>query len=183
MKWEIISSEYLYQHPPYFVSRKDLCRQPNGKIVPAYYVVELPASVIAVPVTGDKVVMIKQYRHPVGEVSWEFPGGFTDDNESTLDAAKRELQEETGYVFDSCEYLGKVAANPGILNNFTSIYIAGGDYKKIGQSFDGNEDIELQLFSFDELMEMLLNNKIIQSLHTNAAYMALMYLGKLKYTP
>ena len=69
MKWEIISSEYLYQHPPYFVSRKDLCRQPNGKIVPAYYVVELPASVIAVPVTGDKVVMIKQYRHPVGEVS------------------------------------------------------------------------------------------------------------------
>lgn len=183
MKWEIISSEYLYQHPPYFVSRKDLCRQPNGKIVPAYYVVELPASVIAVPVTGDKVVMIKQYRHPVGEVSWEFPGGFTDDNESTLDAAKRELQEETGYVFDSCEYLGKVAANPGILNNFTSIYIAGGDYKKVGQSFDGNEDIELQLFSFDELMEMLLNNKIIQSLHTNAAYMALMYLGKLKYTP
>ena len=181
MKWEVISSEYLYRHPPYFVSRKDVCRQPNGKIVPAYYVVELPASVITFPVIDDKVLMIKQYRHPIEEISWEFPGGFADDNENTPDAAKRELKEETGYVFDTCEYLGKITGNPGILNNFTYVYIAKGNYKKVEQNFDGNEDIQLQLFSFDELMQMLSDNKIIQSLHANACYMALMHLDKLKY--
>ena len=64
MKWETLSSEYLFRHEPYVVLRKDVCKQPNGKIVPAYYVAELPMSVIVFPVVDNKVMLIKQYRHP-----------------------------------------------------------------------------------------------------------------------
>ena len=181
MKWEIISTEYLYKHPPYFISRKDVCRRPDGNIIPAYYVVELPQSVITVPVVDDKVLLIKQYRHPVEEISWEFPGGFVDEGEDALTAAKRELKEETGFVFDSYHYLGKIAGNPGILNNFTHVFTASGAHQTGNTNLDNQEDIEAAWFSLEALKQLLINNQIIQSLHANAAYMSLLHLGKLQF--
>jgi len=81
MKWETMSSEYLVNHQ-YFTARKDKCVAPDGKIIEEYFVVELPTTVCAVPITEDgKVLMIKQYRHPVQEVLLELPGGFIDKNE------------------------------------------------------------------------------------------------------
>jgi 8-oxo-dGTP pyrophosphatase MutT (NUDIX family) len=100
MKWKTKSSETLFSHPPYFIARKDVCERPEGVEIPAYYVVELPASVITFGVTDDKkVVMVEQYRHPVEAISLEMPGGFIDADETPLDAAKRETAEETGYQF------------------------------------------------------------------------------------
>ena len=64
MNWKKISSEYISKHQ-YFTARKDVCEMPDGTIVPEYFVVELPTSVCALAITeDDKVVMIKQYRHP-----------------------------------------------------------------------------------------------------------------------
>jgi ADP-ribose pyrophosphatase YjhB (NUDIX family) len=181
MKWETLSSEYLFRHEPYIVLRKDVCKQPNGKIVPAYYVAELPMSVIVFPVVDNKVMLIKQYRHPVEEVLWELPGGFSEKNESASVAALRELEEETGYKFSSVKELGKTAANPGILNNYTHIFIANGNYEKTLQQHDEHEDIHLQFFSFEELIEMIRNNEILQSMHLNACLLSLMHLGKLNF--
>jgi len=182
MKWEVISSEYIYKHSPYVQLRKDVCRQPDGKIVPAYYVAELPLSVIIFPVVDDKVMMIQQYRHPVEDILWEFPGGFTEVNESPETTALRELEEETGYKFTSMISLGKVAANPGILNNYTHLFIADGDYQKTKQQQDVNEDIQVNFFSFDELNEMIKQNGILQSMHLNACFLSLIHLGKLKFS-
>ncbi|HET9056413.1 MAG TPA: NUDIX hydrolase [Chitinophagaceae bacterium] len=181
MQWKILSSEYLYQHPPYFIARKDVCQRSDGHLIPAYYVVELPPSVVIFPVVDDKVLMIKQYRHPVKQISWELPGGFVDNNETGIAAAQRELEEETGYVFDNYKQLGKIAGNPGILNNFTDVFVATGSHIKGIQNFEINEEIEIQMLSFDEIIQMLNQNKIIQSLHANACYMALIHLGKLQY--
>src|SRR6185436_5929453 len=99
--------------------------------------------------------MIKQYRHPIEEVLWELPGGFTEKDELPANAAIRELKEETGYVFSSVAWLGKTAANPGILNNYTHIFIANGEYHVTDQQPDANEDIEIGFFSFDELRSMI----------------------------
>lgn len=180
MKWKVISSEYLYKHEPYIILRKDVCSQPNGKIVPAYYVAELPLSVTIFPVVDNKIMMVKQYRHPLEKVLWELPGGFAEKDESPDKAAIRELKEETGYLFTSVIYLGKTAANPGILNNYTHMFIAAGNYEKTGEQFDENEDIEIGFFSFEELHEMVKRNEIVQSLNLNAILLGLMHLGKLK---
>jgi hypothetical protein len=75
-----------------------------------------------------------------------------------------------------------VAANPGILNNYTHIFIANGDYEKTKQQQDVNEDIQVKFFSFDELNEMIKQIGIIQSMHLNACFLSLIHLGKLKFS-
>lgn len=180
MKWKILSSEYISKHI-YFTARRDRCQRDDGKIIDPYFVVELPVSVTALAFTVDgKVVMVKQYRHPIAEVIYETPGGFVDEGESMTEGMKRELLEETGYAFSGMEYLGRVAANPGVLNNYTELFIATCGTKIATQQLDHNEEIEIVLFTLEEIIEMLKKNEIKQSLHVNCLFYALMRMGKLK---
>lgn len=74
---------------------------------------------------------------------WKFREGFIDEGEDMEKAIARELQEETGYEFTKFDYLGKIAANPGLLDNYTHLFLARGGKKTGVQQLDHNkEDIE-----------------------------------------
>ncbi|MEO6683823.1 MAG: NUDIX hydrolase [Ginsengibacter sp.] len=180
MNWKIVDSEYLSKHQ-YFTARKDKCETTTGKIIEEYFVVELPVSVCAVAITKEnEVLMVKQYRHPIKKEILELPGGFVDKNELPQTAMLRELAEETGYSFSSCIELGKVAANPGVLDNYTYFYLAEGGVKTGEQQLDPNEDIIVEKITVDELKSALVENKIEQSLHANCIFYALQKMGLLK---
>ncbi|MBA2249143.1 MAG: NUDIX hydrolase [Chitinophagaceae bacterium] len=182
MKWKILSSEHLVQRP-FFSARKDICETETGKIIPEYFTVELGLTTCALGITeNNMVVMIRQYRHPVGKVLLEIPGGFANEDESAEKAIAREMLEETGYTFSKYEYLGEVAANPGVLNNYTKLYLATGGKKTTIQNLDANEEIKVELISLDDLTGMLLQNKIEQSLHANCIFYGLLKMGKIKIT-
>jgi ADP-ribose pyrophosphatase len=167
MNWKTLSSEYIARFQ-YFTARKDKCEMPNGKIVESYYVVELPRSACALAITEDgDVIMTKQYRHPIGKTILELPGGFVEEGEDLTTAIARELLEETGYAFANVEHLGKVAANPGILNNYTDLFIATGGKKVAAQHLDANEEIEIILLPLEKVRKMLFDNEIDQALHVS----------------
>jgi ADP-ribose pyrophosphatase len=181
LKWKILKSEYLHKGT-WSTIRVDTCEKPDGKIVDPYYVYEFPTWVTALALTEDgKVILEKQYRHGVGEVNYEIPGGCVDDTDATLeDAIARELLEETGYAFKHYEYLGKTCANPSTNNNWMHMYLATGGKLIKEQELDENEDIEVYLFTLDDLQQLLDNNEIIQSMHVTAIYYALKKLGSRK---
>ena len=182
MKWKTLSSTYLF-NDRWFKVRKEVCETPAGKIVDPYYVYEFPTWVGAVPVTEEgKIVMVRQYRHALGETIIEIPGGCMDDTDKDFqDAITRELLEETGYSFSSYEYLGKISPNPSTNTNLLHMFLAKGGKKVAEQLLDENEEIEVVLLSIDELKILLRENKILQSMHVSCIMYALEKLNELSY--
>jgi ADP-ribose pyrophosphatase len=182
MKWKTLSSEYLF-NDRWFKVRRDKCETPGGKIVDPYYVYEFSTWVGALPVTEEgKIIMVRQYRHALGETCLEIPGGCVDDTVTTVEyAVARELLEETGYSFTSFDYLGRISPNPSTNSNLLHMFLARGG-KKVGeQNLDENEEIEVVEMTLDELKQLLRENKIVQAMHVSCILYALEKLGELHY--
>ena len=180
MKWKTLSSEYLF-NDRWFKVRKEVCETPQGKIVDPYYVYDFSTWVGALPVTEEgKIIMLKQYRHALGEVCYEIPGGCVDETDHNFEeAVARELLEETGYSFSSYEYLGRISPNPSTNSNLLHMYLAKGGKKIAEQTLDENEEIQVLLLDIEELKQLLKENMIVQSMHVSCIFYALRKLGEL----
>jgi 8-oxo-dGTP pyrophosphatase MutT (NUDIX family) len=182
LSWKTLSSEYVFKDT-WFTIRKDTCETQEGKIITPYYVYEFPTWVMAVALTTDgKFILERQYRHALGVTNLELPGGCVDDTDPTLEAAlRRELLEETGYSFSAVEYLGKTSANPSTNNNWAHLFLATGGQRVQQQDLDFNEEIEVYLYTLDELKQLLRDGGIVQSMHVTALFYALTRLGHLAW--
>ncbi|MBS1601289.1 MAG: NUDIX hydrolase [Bacteroidetes bacterium] len=182
LSWKTLSSKYLFKDT-WFTLRADTCETDDGKIISPYYVYEFPTWVIAVALTEDgRFILERQYRHALGVTDYELPGGCVDDTDASLeDAVRRELMEETGYGFETVEYLGKTSANPSTNDNWAHFFLATGGKLVQEQRLDHNEEIEVYLYTLDELRRLLAENGLVQSMHVTALFYALQRLGYMKF--
>ena len=164
-KWRVVRSEYLARKP-WFTVRHESIELPDGRTIPDYYVFEYPdwVNVTAIDREG-RFVMIDQYRHGLGETSYEIPAGVAEPSDETmLAAAQRELLEETGYGGGQWRLLTTLCANPATQNNLTHCFLAT-DVERLGaQRPDPTEDIRVHLLSRDEVLELLRTDRIRQAL-------------------
>jgi 8-oxo-dGTP pyrophosphatase MutT (NUDIX family) len=181
MKWTTITSEYVFQDE-WLKARKESCRRPDGKIIDPYYIIDYATWVCGVALTEDnQVVLIKQYRHALGEVCIEIPGGCVDKKDASYEeAVRREMAEETGYIFSEAEYLGFCSPNPAADSNLMHMFLLKGGIKKQEQDLDHNEDIEVFLVSIEELFTMVLERRIHEAMHISAIMLALHQMGRLE---
>ncbi len=139
---------------------KDTILVPNGNIVKWDFIGHKGAAAV-VPITSEgKIVMVRQYRNALDRYTWEIPaGGLDTPEEPTKVAAKRELEEETGYKATTIEFLISVRTAVAFCNEKIDIYVALGLSKGV-QNLDEDEFINVFEFSIEELMEMIFNGKI-----------------------
>lgn len=118
-------------------------------------------AVCVVPITENgEIIMERQFRYPFNEVIWEIPAGKLDKGEfDRLEAAKRELREETGYTAQNFTYIGDFYPSPAILSENISMYVATG-LQKGEQDLDEDEFLDVVKVPFAEVVRMILNNEI-----------------------
>lgn len=112
----------------------------------------------------DQVVLIRQYRPGLDQVCLEIPGGMVDAGETAETAARRELQEETGYTATRWEVLGSTAPNPAIQNNRLWSYLALDAVPSHAPRPDGSEVIALETRSLADVQRALLDGRIDHAL-------------------
>ncbi len=124
--WPVVASEKLAEAAVVSV-RRDSVQMPDGQVV-GREVVEHPGAVAIVALDeAGQVLLIRQYRHPVGRLLWEIPAGLRDvAGEPPLRTAQRELLEEAGYQAADWQVLADFFTSPGITSERLRVYLARG---------------------------------------------------------
>lgn len=142
---------------------------PDGRRV-VYDLIKHSPGACILPVCDDgRIVLVRQYRNAIDEITYEVPAGFIDVGETPKDAAIRELREETGYIARNVEYVTKTVLAIGTSDEQTYLYI-GRDLMFEKTEPDENEFINCEYIEIDDVDRMIKNGEIVDSKTLIAIY-------------
>ena len=177
LEWEEVSTEHIVSDE-WIDIRKSSYRFPDGSVFGPFYSYSRRDYVVIVATdTEGDYLCVKQFRQGIKMVTIEFPAGGIERSdgrqygsdglsaEDALDAAKRELSEETGYVSDEWEHLLTVPSNATIADNYAHIFSAKNCHLVGSQSLDDTEFLKVKKYDGDRIEEMIKNGEFPQAIH------------------
>ncbi|HUH66637.1 MAG TPA: NUDIX hydrolase [Syntrophales bacterium] len=168
--WTIVSS-HVDKSYRVFNLRRDRARSPRTEETHDFYVLESPSWVNIIPLTSaGEVVLIRQYRFGIRDMTLEIPGGLVEPTDSPEHAARRELREETGYRESKLISLGTVHPNPAIQNNICHTFLASDVFHEGELIQDEREDIEVVLRQLSDIPRLIREGTISHALVVAAFY-------------
>ncbi len=177
-KWTILDSQWVINNQ-WCKVRQDKIQLPNGTIIDDFFVNVRPEIVLILAITPQQeVIFVRQYRHGSNQILLELPAGtFNESQESSLNAAKREFQEETGYSSDNFIFLGQLYENPIKDQQKIYLYLALDAIKTSEQELDITEEIEVVLIPLKEIQAKIIQGEICVAGTIAAIYLGLNYLS------
>lgn len=160
--WDEEGKKIVYTCPIFSVEER-FCRAPAGKDhaggPKTFTVLNTSDWAIVIPEIetprGVAFVMVRQWRHGAKELSVEFPGGVFEKGENALEAAARELREETGYRAGKIEKIGEFNPNPAIMSNRVHFFLARNLEAPVAQELDEDEFVEVEIIPKEEVLGSL----------------------------
>lgn len=163
-KWKILESEYISRRP-WMTARKDVVQLPDGRINSEYWVLEFPDWVNVIAITKDGgMLMVRQYRHALGVTEYELCAGVMEEGETPLQAAQRELMEETGFGGGEWTEYMSICANPSNHTNLAHTFLAVGVEHVAEQHLDDTEELTYHVLSREDVLGILQRGEIMQAL-------------------
>lgn len=150
LEW-MIGSEKPLLHTPVFDVLEQHETAATG-IQGDYIALDAPDWVMVAAVYQDSFVLVRQWRHAAQSLSLEFPGGVVDRGENAEAAARRELQEETGFSAGKITHLGSVSPNPALFKNRLHVYLAEELIQTGEQSLDSDELLTFEMMPTDAVI-------------------------------
>ena len=170
MSTKINSKASLYEGRIFKLLRENVTLD-NGVTVDLD-IIHHPGASAMVPISGnDNVILIKQYRHAIGDFIWEIPAGTLDPNETPLECAQRELIEETGFSANTWQKLGEITPVPGYSDERIHMFLAA-DLLPAEQNLDKDEVLNVHEVPLDKAIEMIHKGAIQDSKTISGLFMA-----------
>ena len=173
MSWTVKGSRYVHRDP-WVALRADDCVTARGVPISPYYVLDYPDFVHALAIDeAGFVILVRQYRHGLGEMSLELPGGVMDTGDADpCAAAARELREETGYAGGAYRHIAALSTDPAKMSNRLHLVLAEG-VERVGEPRpDAAEDLAIERVPCAEAIRLATSGGIV-----HAGHIALLLLG------
>ena len=170
--WTILAQKTLLDRKWLRIT-EDSVRLPNGTIIDEFHVMHSPNWAAVIAVTPDRqIVMVEQYRHGLGRTSLELPSGVIDPGEQSLDAAKRELFEETGYQAQNWVALVDVSPEPSRSTHRAFFFVAYGAERVGDARPEASEVINVRLLHVNNLLGQVVQGRMDHAAHLGAILLA-----------
>lgn len=187
LMWEPVSVEHVIQDKWIDLRRAEY-RFPDGTTFSPFYNYSRRSYVVIVASDAEgNYLCVRQYRHGIGEVTTEFVAGGIESStgreyitkedtlsshENALEAAKRELKEETGYTSDEWEHLLTIPSAATIADNYAFIFRARNCRRTSEQHTDSTEFLRMEKYSAEEIEELIATGRFQQAMHVMAWLLA-----------
>ena len=180
-KWRVTRSDTLLKDQ-WIHLRADHCVAPAGIEISPYYVLSYPDWVHVVALTEfGRIVLVRQYRHAAGEFFLELPGGAVDPNDISVEqAARRELEEETGFTARRWDLVTSLHPNPATHSNRVHLFLAHDAAYNGPQRLDAGESgLTVEVLDIRAVLDGLKSGLLGNAMHASGVLLGLAAAGRL----